>query len=354
MRNRFLRHPRNLIRCSVGLWPSLARGTVCVCSILPLHTARPILDTVSRLILMSADMSVRPRTYRRDSAPLLLPRTLVSKLMRLYDYPHPIIQGRTIRGYDRPHAVRTARMCAAVAVRLGHGPSRVRLYQIACLLHDLGRAGLDRRVFGKIWSWAKLHGIPTRPREWRAVHPETRYGHETEAFWKLYAPALKKTGISLDQWSREQVEMRLGYARRLSRRLKAVKPILKELAVPWEPWMESVMLYYYYPEKLMGAKPWVRQLAEVLVACEQFEAYNNRQRGADYYTRRRERMDEAVNYLEKLRIEGMVSEAVVKTLVSLAGEGAFDRILIEARGKALSKGEKRFLQSMTAGTATCR
>lgn len=281
----------------------------------------------------------------RDVAPLLIRRPIVSTLMRLYDYPHPTIRGGTIRGYDRPHAIRTARMCAVVAARLGHGPARVMQYQIACLLHDLGRAGLDRRLFGKIWSWAKQHGIPTRPREWRAVHPETRYGRETEAFWNLYAHDLAKAGVPIDDWSREQVEMRLGYARRLSRRLTVVKPILKTLAVRWEPWMGRVMLYYYYPEKLAHAAPWVRQLGEILVACEQFEAYNNRQRGNDYYTRRRERIEDAINYLEKLRAEGILSGEVVDALLGLAGDGAFDRILTEARGKPLSNREKRLLLS---------
>lgn len=289
-----------------------------------------------------------------DRAPLLIPRSLVAKLMRLYDYPDPRRPGRIIRGYDRPHAVRTARMCAAVATRLGHSPARVMQYQIACLLHDLGRAGLDRRLFGAIWSWAKQRGIPTRPREWRAVHPETRYGRETEAFWKLYAPALKEAGVPNDGWAREQVEMRLGYARRLARRLGVVKPILRELSVRWDPWMELVMLYYYYPEKLKGTKPWIRQLAEVLVACEQFEAHSNRRRGADYYARRRESVEEAVNYLTKLRVEGILSATVVDALVSLVREGAFDRILTEARGTSLSPRERKFLRTMTSGAAPCR
>ncbi|MGE3976676.1 MAG: hypothetical protein AB7F94_03735 [Nitrospira sp.] len=60
--------------------------------------------------------------------------------MRLYDYPHPRRPGQTIRGYDRPHAVRTAKMCVAVADRLGHPRDRIRRYHIACLGHDLGRA----------------------------------------------------------------------------------------------------------------------------------------------------------------------------------------------------------------------
>jgi hypothetical protein len=272
----------------------------------------------------------------------------------MYDYPDPRRPERIIRGYDRPHAMRTARMCAAVATRLGHSPERVRQYQIACLLHDLGRAGLDRRLFSAIWSWAKQHGIPTRPREWRAIHPETRYGRETEAFWKLYASALKEAGVPIDDWAREQVEMRLGYARRLTRRLQVVKPMLRQLAVRWESWMSVVMLYYYYPEKLKGATSWVRQLAEVLVACEQFEAYSNRRRGADYYTRRRESVEEAVNYLTKLRLEGILSDAVINALVLLASEGEFDRILKDARGTALSTREKQFLRAMTSGELPCR
>ncbi|MEO5632034.1 MAG: hypothetical protein ABIQ24_05050 [Nitrospiraceae bacterium] len=142
-------------------------------------------------------------------APLLVPRALLSRLMRLYDYPHPSQRGRIIRGYDRPHAVRTARMCVAVATALGHGAERVCQYQIACLLHDLGRAGLDRQLFGKIWSWAKERGIPTRPREWRTIHPETTYGRETEAFLRHYRNDLETDGIAMTPWAKEQVEMRL-------------------------------------------------------------------------------------------------------------------------------------------------
>ena len=290
----------------------------------------------------------------RDPAPLLIPRTLASALLRLYDYPDPRRPGRLIRGYDRPHALRTARMCVAVATRLGHPPARVATFQVACLLHDLGRSGLDRRLFGKIWSWARRQGIPTRPREWRAVHPETSKGRETEAFLARYAVELRKAGIPVDDWSREQVEMRLGSARRLARRLREVKPRLAKLGVRWAPWMSLVMLYYYYPERLKGAPGWVRQLAEVLVACEQLEAYNNRQRGRDYYARRRETLAEAFAYLEKLRVDGILSATVVTALHDLAAEGAFDRILAEARGAALSPREVRFLRGRGWGTGAWR
>jgi hypothetical protein len=281
-------------------------------------------------------------------APLLVPRALVTQLMALYDYPHPLHPGRIIRGYDRPHAIRTARMCAAVAAALGHGPERVRQYQIACLLHDLGRAGLDRQLFGKIWSWAKERGIPTRPREWRAVHHYTSYGRETEAFLRCYGQDLEADGIPMTAWAKEQVEMRLGYARRLARRLRMVRPAITQMGVTWASWMQQVMLYYYYPEKLAVAKPWVRQLAEILVACEQFEAYSNQRRGRDYYVRNKEPLVDAFAYLETLRAEGIVSSAVMEALRRLTAQGEFDAILEEARGCAFTSGERRALRAMEA------
>lgn len=285
-------------------------------------------------------------TSTASRAPLLIPQALVAQLLRLYDYPHPTIPRRIIRGYDRPHAVRTARMCAAVAVALGHGPARVRQYQIACILHDLGRSGLDRALFGKIWSWAKAHGIPTRPREWRALHPETAYGRETEAFLRRYRDALKAAGIPMTAWAKEQVEMRLGYSRRLSRRLRTVRGEIAKMGVRWKPWMQRVMLYYYYPEKLTDAPAWVRQLAEVLVACEQFEAYSNQQRGRDYYVRKKETLADAFAYLETLQQEGILSQTVMSALRKLAAAGEFDRVLEEARGCRLAPAERRFLRQM--------
>ena len=282
----------------------------------------------------------------RETASLLVPRSLVEPLMRLYDYPHPGKPGRVIRGYDRPHALRTARMCAAVARRLGHPQERVERYQIACLLHDLGRAGLDPEQFGKIWSWARANGIPTRPREWRAVHPSTPYGGETEAFLERYAQDLARLGVPLDSWTAEQVEMRLGYARRLARQVRAARPKLARLGVQWAPWMERVMLYYYYPEKLSRSALWVRELAEVLVACEQLEAYSNRQRGHDYYTRKKESLPEAFAYLGKLQVEGILRPRVVQAVREVAAEGAFDQLLAEARGAALPRRELLYLRSL--------
>jgi len=239
-------------------------------------------------------------------------------------------------------------MCAAVATALGHGAERVHQYQIACLLHDLGRAGLDRRLFGKIWSWAKAQGIPTRPREWRAIHPETVYGRETEAFLRVYRNDLEADGIAMTPWAKEQVEMRLGYSRRLTRRLREARSALKKMGVTWSPWMQQVMLYYYYPEKLASAKFWVRQLAEILVACEQFEAYSNQRRGRDYYVRKKETLVDAFTYLEKLQQEGILSGAVMGALRRLTAQGEFDAIIEEARGCAFTRGERQALRAMEA------
>ena len=289
-----------------------------------------------------------------NRAPVLVPSALAQKLLAFYNYPDPRRRGRTIRGYDRPHALRTARMCATVARRLGHPDARLYSYQIACLLHDLGRAGLDQKLFGTIWSWARRQGIPTRPREWRTVHPQTRYGRETEAFLARYHDELAQLRIPIDPWTREQVEMRLGYARRLARQLRAVKPKLAALGVKWRPWMQRVMLYYYYPEKLKTAPAWVRELAEVLVACEQFEAYSNRERGRDYYTRNKEQLSEAFAYLEKLRGEQILSERVLSALCQSAAEGDFDRILTEARGVALSSAETKYLRSLASTGKSAR
>ncbi len=281
-------------------------------------------------------------------------RALATALLRLYDYPDPRRPGRVIRGYDRAHALRTARMSAAVARRLGHPPARTTSYQIACLLHDLGRAGLDRRPFGQIWSWARRNGIPTRPREWRARHPETPYGRETEAFLARYRRDLGRAGIVMDAWAKEQVEMRLGYARRLARRLREVKPAIKGLGVRWSGWMSQVMLYYYYPEKLKRSPPWVKQLAEILVACEQFEAFSNRRRGRDYYTRAQESFAEAFAYLEQLRQEGILSDVVVRAVRELAAGGAFDDILAEARGSKLNGRDRASLRAVAPGGDPCR
>ena len=291
---------------------------------------------------------IRRQQHHGEAIPpsLCIKQSVATALLKLYDYPHPFKPGKVIKGYDKPHAFRTAQMCASVAYDLGHAPERVQLYQVACLLHDLGRAGLDQRRFGKIWSWAKQHNIPTRPREWRAAHPDTPYGHETRTFLRLYAKELQREGIPIDRWTKEQIDMRLGFARRLRKQLRVAKPQLKGLGIKWASWMELIMLYYYYPEKLERAPSWVRQLGEILVACEQLEAYSNHRRGRDYYARSQESFVEAFTYLSGLRSQKIISAHVLTAIKRLTAGGTFDKILSTARGRALSIKERRYLRNL--------
>jgi hypothetical protein len=172
----------------------------------------------------------------------VLTPTQVASLLKCYDRPHPTRPHHTIRGYDKPHALRTARMCVAVAAALGHAPPRLRQFEAACLLHDMGRAGLDQMLFGKIWSWAREQGIPTRPREWRVLYPQTSYGRETQAFIMKYKNALRERGLNLTPQVKDHIEMRLGFARRLKKYLRPVKSNLQALGIPWASWMEQIML----------------------------------------------------------------------------------------------------------------
>ena len=285
---------------------------------------------------------------------LLVPESTVESLLKYYDYPHPERTDEIIEGYDKNHVLRTSKMCAALAIHLGHDEKLVYKYQIACLLHDLGRAGLDQKLFSKIWSWAITHKIPTRPLEWRNKYPETKYGYETEAFWDMYSSQLRDIGVKNHNWAKEQVEMRLGYARRLSRLIEKIKPKLKAQNIEWNDWMEKVILYYYYPENMGDAANWIREFGEILVACEQLEAYSNRTRGDDYYNRGNESFQEAFDYLENLKNEGRISNKVLSALRDLIAKGLFDNILKEARNGCISEDELKFLRTINTEDNKCQ
>ena len=237
-------------------------------------------------------------------------------------------------------------MCAAIAIYLGYDEEIVRQYQIACILHDLGRVGLDKKLFGKIWTWAKNHKIPSRPLEWREKYPQTEYGFETEAFWDMYSSKIQEMGIKNIEWAKEQIEMRLGYARRLNRLIENIKPSLKKQGIEWTDWMQKVILYYYYPEKMKDSPGWMREFGEILVGCEKLEANSNRIRGKDYYNRVDESFEDAFNYLNKLKDEDRISEKVLFAIQTLVSEGLFDGILKEARNGYISKKELKFLRSI--------
>ena len=283
-----------------------------------------------------------------------IPESTVEELLKYYDYPHPEKKGEIISGYDKGHVIRTAKMRAVVAKYLGHNEKIIYEYQISCFLHDLGRAGLDQKLFGEIWSWAKNNNIPTRPLEWRKRYPDTIYGKETEAFLDMFSSKLRNIGIENVDWTREHVEMRLGYASRFKRQMKRIKPKLKKQDIEWKDWMEKVVLYYYYPEKMNSAPAWTRELGEILVACEQLEAYSNRNRGNDYYNRGEESFSEALGYLNKLMNEGRIGKAVLLMLRKLLANGLFDDILKDARDGNISKEELDYLSSINAEENVCQ
>ena len=57
-------------------------------------------------------------------------------------------------------------------------------------------------------------------------------------------------------------------------------------------------------------------------------------------------MSEAFAYLDKLHVEGILSVSVVAAVRELAAEGAFDKILSEARGAPLPRHEIQYLRGL--------
>ncbi len=237
-------------------------------------------------------------------------------------------------------------MCVPVAETLGHPIHRLKQFEVACILHDLGRAGLNSKLFGTIWSWAKQNNIPTRPREWRIKYPQTPYGRESQAFLARYKNELIKQGLPITPAVKDHIDMRLGFAKRLKTYLRPVKSTLPALGIKWAPWMERIMLYYYYPEKLETAPAWMHQLGEILVACEQLEAYSNHRRGKDYYDRTQESFQAAFAYLRQLAKQRMISQEVLATICQLTREGCFTSTLRQARGGTLSNADRQYLASV--------
>jgi hypothetical protein len=114
--------------------------------------------------------------------------------------------------------------------------------------------------------------------------------------------------------------------------LTHVRPQMEALGARFHPWMETVVLYYYYPEDMAGQPAHVRLMGMVLLACENFEAFNNQQRGRDYYGRRQERLEEAFAALQRFEGEGLVTPEVIRCIKDLARNGALDEVIKAARG----------------------
>ena len=60
----------------------------------------------------------------------------------------------------------------ALAGELGLAGDWLADLEVTCLLHDLGRAGMDPQLFGSIFRLAEERGVPVRLSEMRERYPE--------------------------------------------------------------------------------------------------------------------------------------------------------------------------------------
>ncbi len=124
----------------------------------------------------------------------------------------------------------------------------------------------------------------------------------------------------------------MAFDRRVRRILDQKKRDLQTLGVTVDPWMEQVILYYYYPERMEGAPEDVRLMGMVLVACENFEAYNNVQRARDYYGRDRPNLRDAFATVRRFVRDGLVTSQVYDALRDSTLEGELDLLVRESQG----------------------
>ena len=253
-------------------------------------------------------------------------------LLAMYDVPDPARSGAVIPGYDRDHAERTTRIVLRVAKEVGLDARWHADLEVTCLLHDLGRAGMDPELFGRIFGAAQERGLPVRLAELQSRYPEVTEAKAVAFYTDLVAPALRERGIELTPQVRDHIAMRMDFKGRLRRMLAEREPDLQRLGITVKPWMETVMLYYYYPHGMDGQPGDVRLMGMLLVACENFEAYNNARRGRDYYGRQGEQLREVFTTLEGFQKRGMVSEQVMAALRRLTASGEFDAVMKESRG----------------------
>ena len=271
-------------------------------------------------------------------------------LLALYDVPDPQRPGGVIHGYDKAHAARTTDMVLRVARRLGVSGDALRKLEVAALLHDVGRAGMDAGLFGRIFQAAQAAGLPVRVRDLVRRYPHVSKEHATDAFLSMARPALEAAGVAIDDAVVDHVEMRMGFDRRVRRVLARKEQELRALGVTVEPWMEQVILYYYYPERMEGAPDDVRLMGMVLVACENFEAYNNVQRARDYYGREHPSLRDAFATIRSFVREDLVASQVYDALRDCTLDGELDALVRESQGlppdAPLRDDDRRFLDDL--------
>ncbi|MSQ25025.1 MAG: hypothetical protein EXR49_01925 [Dehalococcoidia bacterium] len=276
-------------------------------------------------------------------------------VLSLYDAPDPARHGCVIPGYDRDHAARTARIVLRLARELALDPRRHPGLELACLLHDLGRAGMDSHLFGQVFGLAQEAGLPVRLRDLRARYPHVTEAQAPAFFLELVAPLLARHAIPVDDRLRDHIAMRMDFRGRLRRMLAQSAPTLHALGLAVESWMECVMLYYYYPQLMEGQPDDVRLMGMILVACENFEAYNNVRRGRDYYRRTGERLPDVFAALDRFQAQGLIALRVLDALKRLTATGELDAVIKESRDlpadAPLPAGDVAYQQELRASPA---
>ncbi len=254
-------------------------------------------------------------------------------LLALYDTPDPANPGRMLPGYDRDHARRTTAIVLSAAPGVGIGSEWMERLEVIALLHDLGRAGMDPELFSRIFTLAQQAGLPVRLPELKERYPDFNEELAADLWLDLARDTLESNHVYVTSQLRDHIAMRMDYKGRLREQLALNVETLGALGAMVEPWMEKVILYYYYPHLMEGEDPIVRRMGMLLVACENFEAFNNARRGRDYYGRERETMQDAFATLESFQERGLVDADIIRSLACVAATGTLDSIVQEARDR---------------------
>ena len=252
-------------------------------------------------------------------------------LLALYDSPDPTQPGHMIPGYDRDHARRTTAIVLRAAPDVGIAPEWMERLEVIGLLHDLGRAGMDPELFGRIFGLAQQAGLPVRLAELKERYPDVSEEMAPDLWLDIARPTLESNGVHVTSQLRSHIAMRMDFKGRLREQLERHEATLEFLGVVVEPWMEKVILYYYYPHLIAGEVRAVQRMGMLLVACENFEAFNNARRGRDYYGRDRETMQDVFATLASFQERGLVDADIIHSLACLAASGELDTIVQEAR-----------------------
>jgi hypothetical protein len=253
--------------------------------------------------------------------------------LALYDTPDHAHPGHMMPGYDRDHARRTTAIVLRAALQVGIAPEWMERLELIALIHDLGRAGMDPVLFGRIFGLAQQAGLPVRLPELKERYPNVTEEFAAELWLDLARSTLESNAVYVTSQLRSHIAMRMDFKGCLREQLKRHEATLEFLGVVVEPWMEKVILYYYYPHLMVDEELAVQRMGMLLVACENFEAFNNARRGRDYYGRDRETMQDAFATLTSFQERGLVDADIIQALACLAASGELDSIVQEARDR---------------------